>query len=81
MKMKTLFVTTDPDLILVRIGNPTKVCQVPLLSFFHNQVSKKLEVIGDGDSSSDSLISLVSELLNKVDSVLSHSVTSGQNLV
>ena len=71
--------TTDPDLILVRIGNPTKVCQVPLLSFFHNQVSKKLEVIGD--SSSDSLISLVSELLNKVDSVLSHSVTSGQNLV
>ena len=71
--------TTDPDLILVRIGNPTEVCQVPVLSFFHNQVSKKLEVIGD--SSSDSFISLVSELLNKVDSVLSHSVTSGQNLV
>ena len=56
--------------------NLTEVCQVPVLSFFHNQVSKKLEVIGD--SSSVSLISHDSELLNKLNNLNNTSLAEAE---
>ena len=56
-------------------SNFVENCKLPILVFFHNAVTKKLEVVGD--KTSVDLARGDQLFLTKADSILSTSVTSG----